>query len=342
MTEDTMLKNVLEGRVNIDKRPIYQLIAEAIRADIASGKLSEHTKLPSIRNMAEQYDVSVGTIRHVYALLSREGAVVSRRGQGTFVVGQVIDEPMKSRKERAMKAIDDTLSAMTELGFSTREAQIFFELRLRQKEDERRPVRLALIAATPEERSVMDRAMETLTMTMRFWLSYDDVLASPDRIDMGYDFIVTPTALYRELSLIVSDRVAILPVALRPESDTMAACLSVKPGESVGFLTASEGFFKVMKQALLPYLPEACVIASQQLREQAGMKEFMKQQDCLMLAPEVADFAPSSVMALVRERALSGMRVVRTRFECDEGSMLYVRRAVDERYRELRDIGRPD
>lgn len=342
MPEDVVKDNVINTLDNAAKRPIYQLIAEAIQADIESGKLSEHSRLPSIRKMAEQYDVSVGTIRHVYTLLNREGAIVSRRGQGTFVAGTLADEPMKSRKMRAMKAIDDMLSEMTELGFSMREAQIFFELRLRQKEDERRPVRLALIASTPEERSVMDRALESLTMTMRFWLSYEEVLEGPDRLNSGYDYLVVPNELYRELALLAPDEGMILPVALQPDRGALTSCLSVQQGERVGFLTVSDGFLSLMKQALLPYLPDSCLITGAHLREQDGIEEFINQQDWLMLAPEVTDFAQSSVMKLVREWTLSGGRVVRTRFECDEGSTLYVRRAVEKRYRELRDVGRSD
>ncbi|NMA18380.1 MAG: GntR family transcriptional regulator [Clostridiaceae bacterium] len=342
MPEDAVKDNVLNTRNSVENRPIYQLIAEAIQADIGSGKLPEHTRLPSIRKMAEQYGVSVGTIRHVYSLLNRDGVIVSRRGQGTFVAGTLADEPMKSRKTRALKAIDDMLSEMTELGFSMREAQIFFELRLRQKEDERRPVRLALIASTPEERSVMDRALESLSMTMRFWMSYEDVLASPDRLNSGYDFLVAPNELYRELSLLAQDEEMILPVALQPDGGAMAACLSVKAGERVGFMTVSEGFLFLMKQALLPYFPESCLITGIHLREQNGIEDFIKQQDWLMLAPEVSDFAQPSVMKLVREWSLLGGRVVRTRFECDEGSTLYVRRAVEKRYKELRDVRRSE
>lgn len=334
-----MNENVINTLDNYEKRPIYQLIAEAIQADIESGKLPEHTRLPSIRKMAEQYNVSIGTIRHVYTLLNREGAVISRRGQGTFVAGTLADEPMISRKSRAMKAIDDMLSEMTELGFSMREAQIFFELRLRQKEDERRPVRIALIASTPEERSVMDRALENLTMTMRIWLSYEDVLEGPDRLKSGYDFLVVPNELHRELALLAQDEEMILPIALQPDGGAIAACFSVQEGERVGFLTVSDGFLSLMKQALLPYLPDSCLISGIHLREQDGVEEFINQQDWLMLAPEVTVFAQSSVMKLVREWALSGGHVVRTRFECDEGSMLYVRRAVEKRYKELRDVG---
>jgi molybdate-binding protein/DNA-binding transcriptional regulator YhcF (GntR family) len=70
----------------MDKTPLYQQIAEAVRQDILYGSLPHGAQLPSVREMAQRWRCTVGTVQRAYAELGREGLVMSRSGQGTRVV----------------------------------------------------------------------------------------------------------------------------------------------------------------------------------------------------------------------------------------------------------------
>jgi DNA-binding transcriptional regulator YhcF (GntR family) len=68
-----------------DELPVGLQLTWRLRALIASGRLACGERLPSFRRLSGWAGVNVNTVRAVYAGLEREGLVVSRQGQGTFV-----------------------------------------------------------------------------------------------------------------------------------------------------------------------------------------------------------------------------------------------------------------
>ncbi|RRD94930.1 GntR family transcriptional regulator [Clostridiales bacterium COT073_COT-073] len=70
---------------NNSDKPLYQQIKEQIKDAIFKGELNEGEILPSIREFANDIQVSVLTIRRVYSDLEKEGFAVSHAGRGTFV-----------------------------------------------------------------------------------------------------------------------------------------------------------------------------------------------------------------------------------------------------------------
>lgn len=66
-------------------RAIYEQIADAVRADIAAGRLLTGDVLPTARTVATGLDVNHHTVLHAYQLLRDEGLVDLRRGRGAVV-----------------------------------------------------------------------------------------------------------------------------------------------------------------------------------------------------------------------------------------------------------------
>ncbi|MFI2650221.1 winged helix-turn-helix domain-containing protein [Micromonospora fulviviridis] len=62
-------------------------IADDLAARIASGEYPAHTKLPSNRELAGLYSVSVGTIAQVQRRLRERGLTYGVPGAGVFVEG---------------------------------------------------------------------------------------------------------------------------------------------------------------------------------------------------------------------------------------------------------------
>jgi GntR family transcriptional regulator len=65
--------------------PIYQQLAEILRARIASGELAVGRPIPSEETLAQQYGVARLTARKAVGLLRGEGLVKHVTGRGTFV-----------------------------------------------------------------------------------------------------------------------------------------------------------------------------------------------------------------------------------------------------------------
>ncbi|MHA6327184.1 GntR family transcriptional regulator [Roseivivax sp. CAU 1753] len=65
--------------------PRYMQVAETLIRDIASGRLADGARLPPEREMATDWDVSVGTLRKALARLEQEGLLERIQGSGNYV-----------------------------------------------------------------------------------------------------------------------------------------------------------------------------------------------------------------------------------------------------------------
>lgn len=65
--------------------PIYCQILDDIRKKAVSGELMPGQKLPSVRALADLYQINPNTAARIYRELEAEGLAVTRKGLGTFL-----------------------------------------------------------------------------------------------------------------------------------------------------------------------------------------------------------------------------------------------------------------
>ncbi|MRX06661.1 aminotransferase class I/II-fold pyridoxal phosphate-dependent enzyme [Pseudoduganella sp. FT25W] len=68
--------------------PVYKLIADAIGADIATGRLVAEQRLPAQRSLADALGIDFTTVARAYTEAQKRGLVDSPVGRGTFVCGK--------------------------------------------------------------------------------------------------------------------------------------------------------------------------------------------------------------------------------------------------------------
>ena len=68
-----------------DSQPIYWQLKERTVAMILDGTLAEGEPLPSVRNVASEFQLNPITVSKSYQALVEEGLVEKRRGLGMFV-----------------------------------------------------------------------------------------------------------------------------------------------------------------------------------------------------------------------------------------------------------------
>ncbi len=85
--------------------PVYRQIIDQIRYQVASGALRAGDRLPSVRDLARQLPVNQNTVLKAYDLLSREGLLTRRQGDGTFVE----DAPPALKKSERVKRLSTVL-----------------------------------------------------------------------------------------------------------------------------------------------------------------------------------------------------------------------------------------
>ena len=112
-------------KIHFDEtRPIYLQIIEEIKREIAKGNLKAGEKLPSVRDLAKEIEVNPNTVARAYLELEREGVLVSKRGQGTFITEEkrIINKIRRELKEEILKRV---LKELKSLGISLDEIMSF-------------------------------------------------------------------------------------------------------------------------------------------------------------------------------------------------------------------------
>lgn len=71
---------------NADARKLYQQVAGAVSAAITAGRYPVGTRLPSERDLAEEFGVSRPTVREAMIALEIRGLVEARHGSGIYVM----------------------------------------------------------------------------------------------------------------------------------------------------------------------------------------------------------------------------------------------------------------
>ena len=94
-----------------DRTPIYAQLDRALRAAIATGRLSAGDQLPTVRQLAVELSVNANTVARVYAELERAGILETRRGVGTFVSATPAQAHPPKQHERRLRTFITRLLA---------------------------------------------------------------------------------------------------------------------------------------------------------------------------------------------------------------------------------------
>ena len=101
--------------------PIYQQIAEQLRADILAGKLKEGEYLPSIRGLAKDLKISVITTMKAYEQLAEEGLVTAVQGKGFYVNAQDSEMLIEQHLRKVEASLSEAIVAAKIAGMSRQE-----------------------------------------------------------------------------------------------------------------------------------------------------------------------------------------------------------------------------
>lgn len=69
-----------------DNQPIYKQLRELVVERIIDGTFSEGDAVPSVRQVASDYQINHLTVAKAYQQLVEEGLLIKRRGLGMFVI----------------------------------------------------------------------------------------------------------------------------------------------------------------------------------------------------------------------------------------------------------------
>lgn len=311
--------------------PIYQQLVDKIRAAVKAGTLNTGAQLPTVQELSDRLGVARGTIKRAYDELEYEGIIEKIRGRGTFVCQQRLDAG--SRKDRAMAAIDDLLDSLEEMGFSAGEVNIFLDLKLRQRMEQVSVLKVAVLECNPESLSQMAEQLRDVGSIEVYSYLVDNALEYPYAMAEEMDLIVTTTAHAAVLSKVLPQKEKLVRIALRPNPRCLARIIRLRHGTSVGIVSHSERFGKVLQETCDTYNHSVSLSEPVLFSQIADWNGWLADKDAVLLPKTYERYAGGGAEAL--RQFAETRKLILCDYEMDEGSFLYleerIRRAQEEK-----------
>ncbi|WP_165044280.1 GntR family transcriptional regulator [Adlercreutzia sp. ZJ138] len=96
--------------------PTWIQVKNRVAYLIGTGVFAEGEKLPTVRSLAVDLDISYNTVNRAYMDLEREGYITTRRGRGTFVAEQRNAGANRLTDSPVELVIDDMIRACSSAG----------------------------------------------------------------------------------------------------------------------------------------------------------------------------------------------------------------------------------
>lgn len=101
---------------------LYKQISRKLENDILAGKLPPGYRIPSVRELAAQYQVNPNTVQRAVRELKQTGLLVSLRGRGTLVTDDA-DYIYGFKQKRGKELVCWFIREMELLGYSNKQAK---------------------------------------------------------------------------------------------------------------------------------------------------------------------------------------------------------------------------
>lgn len=108
--------------------PIYEQIADQIKAQIRKGELKENDNLPSVRVLSRELKISALTVKKAYDFLESEGFTVTVHGKGTYVAATNKELLLEEQKKEVEHDLEAAIQKGRRCGISDEEIRTLFEL----------------------------------------------------------------------------------------------------------------------------------------------------------------------------------------------------------------------
>lgn len=302
--------------------PIYRQLAESILRDIRTGELKAGTKLPTVRELAEETGLSQGTVKHAYDHLETMQVIEMTQGKGTFVRQQEAPDA-SSRKDRAMAAIDSLFEELEDLGFTPREMEIYINLKLHGLEERYDLVKVAVIDCNPETLQLMENQLSQINYAQVAIFSLAQLAEISGKLNSDYDVILTTSTHYSEVEPFIRDKNKFGMMAMMPSIDTIMKLAQLPNHAQEGILCASENFAGIIRKNCSGMGSWSEVMPARFFGN-GGLDGFLKGKEVIILPKNYEVFASAAERRAIHNFEEAGGQIVPYDYTIDRGSFLYV------------------
>lgn len=306
--------------------PIYTQLVDMIKAEIIDGILPYGDKLPTVRDLSNQCGVAPGTVMRVYEQLEQMGLAEKKQGKGTFVSYRETDE--RSRKDKAMDAIDAMLDTLDELNFSENERNIYLNLKLRERAAGNQGIQLAVIECNNENLYQITEQLRGIGGTTVYSYQMDAIRAYPYQLPEHLDLIVVSASHAEELLQILPSSSRMVKVVLSLTTQSYTRIARIAEGARVGILCQSMRFGELLVSAAKE-LCENAVINEPALFTD-DVRAYLSKVTTLLVPRNYERFCSDECAEIIRSYS-ADHTVIPCEYHIDGGSMMH----LEDRMRKL-------
>jgi len=320
----------------IDKEstvPVYRQITQNITRMVKQGVLKPGDKVIPERELAAALNLSRGTVKKAYGELENNHVLEVVQGRGSFI-SRNQDILVQSRKDKAVKLIDSTLSELEGLNFSHREITTFFHLMLMNREQKINSFHIAAVDCNSEALTVFEKQLQYISGTRISKYLLDDVVnhGDPSRLLSGFDVILTTSTHYNELiSLCPELRERVLQAALTLGQQTIIELASIKPESRTGIICMTERFHDIVSERVAMFglkMEEAFYLCSSR---GSDYHNYLENKDILILPSEMSVSDNWNLTDALDKFKGRGGKIINFDYQIDRGSLIYIEEQISNR-----------
>ena len=299
--------------------PIYRQLTDSIRSAIKKGLLTSGQQLPTVQDLSADLSIAVGTIKRAYDELEREGIVEKVQGRGTFVCYEPISH--ESRKDRAMEAIDELLGRLEEMGLSATEISIFLNLKLRERAEEEKRVKIAILECNPENLSNLAEQLRSIDGMELHAHLMDSIAQYPYKLGEDIDLVVTTATHAQQVESMLPVPVRVIRVGLRLAPSSLAEIVKLRAHQVAGILCYSLRFGHLLQRTCQTYAEDIMVPEPVVFKPDMDIAAFLQGKDAVLVPKDYEKYCTLQVAQQLRR--FRG-KLIPCGYELDEGSVLYL------------------
>lgn len=316
------------GKIKLEKfpgaKPAYQQIISFFEKEIQSGRLKAGEKLPAERDLAEELNTARGTVKKAYEDLVRRRLIEAASGRGSFVAPDR-HAPGESRKDKALRLIDELIDELARLKFSASDIRIFFDLRLLGREDELQNLNVAAIDCNPEALAIFERQFLIIPHVNMVKILIDDILEDPAGADRlrSFDLVLTTTTHHQEVLEHFTDlRSKFVQVAVAPTRSSIIALARLAPSQKIGIVCESKRFLDIVLDHLKAFDIPASSVAPLFWSEIDRLDKFIAGLDAVIIPAGYSLQRNRDHLAAIQEFTERGGAIISFDYQIERGSLL--------------------
>ncbi len=98
--------------------PFYRQLVDQVLVGMASGKLTQGSQLPTVRQLAVDLSINPNTVVRAYKELEIRGMLATQQGTGTFITGKKVKQDEAQRTHRLSQIVGEFVARASSEGFT--------------------------------------------------------------------------------------------------------------------------------------------------------------------------------------------------------------------------------